>query len=816
MNDDDDYLDEYDDEIEDSSSSNGFMTFYEENKKLVWVLCGVIFLIILMLILGGGSSNKAVDTEVTMSSTSESVGVNNSVKLELKVNNDNNPNVNWSSSDPSVATVDKGLVKAVSRGKTTITATYTDRKNKTFSKTCEVTVFEGSAGVNLLSVSFKDGTVVMSPNSSYKLSYNKSPINAMVTSVNYSSTNENVVRVDKNTGELNAVTIGSSTVRVEVNNSMTATITVNVIDKQLTPNIYLLPSSLMIKKNEYNLVEGEKKRIEFSYLPSNATLKFVEWTSSNTSAAMIDENGYITAMGPGDAKITLSCGGVTSTAMVHVSAKEIPVKSITTTDKVVNLNVGDTHQILAVVSPANASNQELEYISNNTAIISVDSNGYVRALSKGNTSVRVRSKGTPSVSTSISFNVSKQTTPVDPDGGGQGVGSSVGTVKITSNNNAVQISYENAVKNERTSYPTLTISGSGNYDSIKYCYYTYGSASTCTPNIIYNGPFTFKQNGITVFRARASYRGKDGEILTRYVNIKVNQPQPPAKTDACYCNTSGSCRYGTSSDSYTIYTSLGKNECNAYIGRNNQGCFTNNGKLVWGSYMGKSGYAYVSHVASKNECSNQTTPPVVETNACYCNTDGQCRYGTSGNGYTISTTLSQNACNAYIYRGNKGCFIYNGSQVWGSHMGKSGYAYISTVSSSTNCGGSTPPSTSFTVNWGTNYGFNPPLTSVRGIGYKVNSSSVVKRIYFCESNTSSPCTINYNNAVKTTKHFDLRVASGNTYDTKSTYNQTFYFEDLSGNKFDFFIMTEKNHYLSVIAMDSNGYTSNSDTIVVNK
>ena len=183
MKDDDDFLEEYDDDT-DQSSGNAFMTFYQENKKLVWVLGAVILLIILMLLLSGGSNsggNEEVTT--TISSTSESVSVNNSVQLRLDVNVDKNPKVVWTSSNPNVATVDiNGLVTGKSRGTTVITATYIDSSNKSYSQTCSITVYEGTIGIQLQSVSFKDGTVVMSPNSTYQLTFEKIPTNASVNS----------------------------------------------------------------------------------------------------------------------------------------------------------------------------------------------------------------------------------------------------------------------------------------------------------------------------------------------------------------------------------------------------------------------------------------------------------------------------------------------------------------------------------------------------------------------------------------------------------------------------------------------------------
>ena len=123
-----------------------------------------------------------------------------------------------------------------------------------------------------------------------------------------------------------------------------------------------------------------------------------------------------------------------------------------------------------------------------------------------------------------------------------------------------------------------------------------------------------------------------------------------------------------------------------------------------------------------------------------------------------------------------------------------------------------PTTTTFSVKWNSTYGFNPPLTNARILQFTPTSSTSIKRIYFCESNTTSSCSINYSSASKKTKHYDLRVLSYNVYDTSSTYNKTFYFEDLSGSGFKFFIVTEKNHYVKVVAEDANGNKSNAHYI----
>ena len=227
--------DEEEFEEENEESTNTFVTIYQENKKLIWILIAVIILILLMVILGkSGSSNNnnsnnssSNETTITMSSQTETMSINDYKKLTVTVNDNKSPNIIWTSTDNSVATVDKeGNVRAIKAGSATIVATYQDSKNKTYTAKCVINVVEGNVGVELKSVKFKDGSLIMSLNSTYDLSYERDPYNAMVKDNAFSSTNESVVKVDKLTGKVNAVGIGTSTIRVSVNGTHTASIDV--------------------------------------------------------------------------------------------------------------------------------------------------------------------------------------------------------------------------------------------------------------------------------------------------------------------------------------------------------------------------------------------------------------------------------------------------------------------------------------------------------------------------------------------------------------------------------------------------------------
>ena len=121
-----------------------------------------------------------------------------------------------------------------------------------------------------------------------------------------------------------------------------------------------------------------------------------------------------------------------------------------------------------------------------------------------------------------------------------------------------------------------------------------------------------------------------------------------------------------------------------------------------------------------------------------------------------------------------------------------------TVTSCTHCGGNHK-----------SYGYNVGIDRARILQYDVESESRITRVYFCESSSTSKCTININSATRRTKHFDLRVLSSSVYDTGSNYNRKYYLDDLSGTSFRFFIYTVKGHSITVLATDSSNRVSNS-------
>ena len=139
--------------------------------------------------------------------------------------------------------------------------------------------------------------------------------------VTYSSNDEKVATVD-GSGIITGIKVGMAVIKATTNTGKTALIAITVLDNAMVaaPYIKLSKTTLHLSvADEYTL------QAELLYKGETLTGEF-SWRSDNESVASV-ENGAITAVGEGEAKITVSTlyegEMVTSIAKVTVSASEL-------------------------------------------------------------------------------------------------------------------------------------------------------------------------------------------------------------------------------------------------------------------------------------------------------------------------------------------------------------------------------------------------------------------------------------------------------------------------------------------------------------
>lgn len=232
------------------------------------------------------------------------------LKATASPSNATTKSVTWKSSNTKVVTVNSaGKLTAVGNGSATITATAKDGSKKKV--TCKVTVKIPTV-VKVSSVSLnKNDLALTSKGQSYQLSASVAPSNASNKSVKWTSGNPKVATVSSS-GKVTAVANGNTTITATAADGSgkkdICAVTVNIpkpADPTPTPTPSVVKvSSVSLNQSSLNLTQkGQTARLSATVSPSNATNKSINWSSSNSNVATVN-NGVVTAVGNGSATIT--------------------------------------------------------------------------------------------------------------------------------------------------------------------------------------------------------------------------------------------------------------------------------------------------------------------------------------------------------------------------------------------------------------------------------------------------------------------------------------------------------------------------------
>ena len=145
-----------------------------------------------------------------------------------------------------------------------------------------------------------------------------------------------------------------------------------------------------LNKKSINLVEGDNTTLVATIQPENATNKNVIWTSSDESIATV-ENGKVTGIKKGNATINVTTedGSLVDSCIVTVNERTYPVTGVTLNKTSDEMYVGDSRNLTATVSPANATNKNISWTSSNENIATVSSTGVVKATGQGTAIITV-------------------------------------------------------------------------------------------------------------------------------------------------------------------------------------------------------------------------------------------------------------------------------------------------------------------------------------------------------------------------------------------------------------------------------------------
>ena len=319
------------------------------------------------------------ETTTTITLPEQILLVNNGAKVTIKAIVEpakEANNIVWETSDSNIATVKNGVVQGGNPGKCTISCSLADSI-----ATCEVEVI-----VPLKKITINEAEVTLladpdSASSKAQLTYSLSPEDAYYKDVEWASSNEKVAIVDEN-GVVEGLTAGKAFITAKSVAPSTPPITAKVEVNVLQP-----VKEISIKDDSLKLPIKKTATLKVDIQPQNASVKKVNWNSSDENVISVSATGVVTAVAQGTATvIATTTDGTELSASLTVEVVN-PVKKITTKDQKVTLAPGTTWVQEITISPEDATCQDIVWESSKENVAIVTEDGVILGIAPGQSKI---------------------------------------------------------------------------------------------------------------------------------------------------------------------------------------------------------------------------------------------------------------------------------------------------------------------------------------------------------------------------------------------------------------------------------------------
>ena len=222
------------------------------------------------------------------------------------------------------------------------------------------------------------------------------PNNATNKNLVWSSSDNSIATV--NNGVIKGLKVGKTTVSVKSSNSVEGICNVEVKEK---PKNVIEAKSISLNASTKAINVGSSFNLTYTISPSNTTINTVSWSSSDNSIATVN-NGTVVGIKAGTATITVkTSNGKAATCKVTVNNVNPTGVSLNSTSS--SISIGESINLVANVSPSNATNKSITWSSSDNNIATVN-NGTVKGINAGTATITAKTSNGKTATCNVTVN----------------------------------------------------------------------------------------------------------------------------------------------------------------------------------------------------------------------------------------------------------------------------------------------------------------------------------------------------------------------------------------------------------------------------
>ncbi|MBN1117896.1 MAG: Ig-like domain-containing protein [Bacteroidales bacterium] len=366
-------------------------------------------------------SGQVLVADVNILTDSDTIKVNGStltLPIDVSPNNASDTTVTWSiiSSDADTASIDSetGLITPIRNGSIKVMAVA--NANSDIKDSAIVVIMNQIvAPTNVVIINNADVDSILINDGTLNLEVNLTPLDASADiSWSVDESDVDTALVDEN-GVVTALRNGTIKVIAvsNIDNSVTDTFEIAIINQVVEP------SSISIEGTDNaTTIESDKGTLKLliTTTPADAD-KSVTWSidAEDTGIASVDDLGEVTALENGTASviaISIHDSEVADTFEVTITGQIVLVTSIEIIAEGGATSIDSesgTLQLTATVRPDNATDNSVEWSSNDENIATVSESGLVTAIADGSVTITASAQDGSDVEGSINLTISNQT-----------------------------------------------------------------------------------------------------------------------------------------------------------------------------------------------------------------------------------------------------------------------------------------------------------------------------------------------------------------------------------------------------------------------